>query len=185
MPSAAQLPPATDPMHPCHRHKKMTLQSSVIFILLFPHFHFRDRRQIAEVGPKLRVLHREKLVQHLVGTLRVAVHSEVVRQAISHDGAVKGIVFRALDEILRIPQALLPCRTPEGNTTKSGSRYALRNIDQRLDLMYHHDYQFRFFNNPTGGAGVYIETPLVFLTPEDTAPPASPTTNAERSGSHA
>lgn len=98
------------------------------------------------------------------------------------------LIIEILDDGIGIdPQILplLPCRTPEGNTTKSGSRYALRNIDQRLDLMYHHDYQFRFFNNPTGGAGVYIETPLVFLTPEDTAPPASPTTNAERSGSHA
>ena len=55
---------------------------------------------------------------------------------------------------------LLPDRLENSSSAKSGSRFALKNIDIRLNLMFHGDYQFTFENRPEGGARVRIETPL-------------------------
>lgn len=57
---------------------------------------------------------------------------------------------------------LLPDQLEHSANAKTGSRFALKNIGTRLKLMYHGDYIFRFYNCTDGGAGVYIETPLIF-----------------------
>lgn len=57
---------------------------------------------------------------------------------------------------------LLPDRLENSPSAKSGSRFALKNIDIRLNLMFHGDYQFSFENRPEGGTRVRIETPLVY-----------------------
>lgn len=54
----------------------------------------------------------------------------------------------------------LPVLSENPDSQKSGSRFALKNIDARLNLMYGKDYLFSFENCPDGGARVTIETPL-------------------------
>lgn len=57
---------------------------------------------------------------------------------------------------------LLPDQLENSPSAKSGSRFALKNIDIRLNLMFHGDYQFTFQNRPEGGTRVRIETPLLY-----------------------
>ena len=57
---------------------------------------------------------------------------------------------------------LLPDQLENSVSAKSGSRFALKNIDIRLNLMFHGDYRFAFQNRPEGGTRVRIETPLLY-----------------------
>ena len=56
----------------------------------------------------------------------------------------------------------LPNQLDGGSEIRTNSKFALKNIDVRLRLMYHDQYSFRFDNMKAGGAKVRIEVPLQF-----------------------
>lgn len=60
---------------------------------------------------------------------------------------------------------LLPDLQEDSTAHKSGSRFALKNINTRLNLLYRGDYTFSFQNRSEGGARISIETPLLFDVP--------------------
>ena len=62
-----------------------------------------------------------------------------------------------------LPQ--LPVLSESAEISKSGSRFALKNINTRLNLMFNGNFSFSFQNRPEGGARVSIDMPLIFNPP--------------------
>ena len=70
------------------------------------------------------------------------------------------LVLTVEDDGLGIPEDVLP-QLPD-RLEMEGSRFALKNVSTRLNLLYAGDYSFDFSNRPEGGACVRIETPIKF-----------------------
>ena len=85
----------------------------------------------------------------------------------SEDGTRLVIVIedngKGIDPVI-LPQ--LPVLSESAETSKSGSRFALKNINTRLNLMFNGDYSFSFANRSEGGARVSIDMPLTFDPPK-------------------
>ena len=106
----------------------------------------------------------ENCIIHGMKSNSVPLHIHLVCRS-SPDGM--RLLLTVEDDGKGIDPLLLPLLPdlPENGAGQSGSRFALRNINARLRLMYGDGYLFSFQNRPEGGARVFIETPLSFIVP--------------------